>query len=214
MSACDAPTRARLLGVTVPQPWAWATTVRNTPVLNLPQAPPADVLGQYVAVCAAGYAEEFAAWMALHAGVGSPPADELPTGVVAVARVAAMSLWPEAPRESRWYAGPAGLWLEDVVALPEPVPCVPGPADCLWEMSPVVLARVRLSYATLAQENEARWRAYEAKASGRVPQPGLRERVLKLCTCRRAMTPCPSCRTWRCTSPGCPPHTCAAGVSP
>ncbi|MCY1043305.1 hypothetical protein OV208_18455 [Corallococcus sp. bb12-1] len=210
-TACAAPTRARIIGVTVPQPWAWAAMVRNTPVLNLPQAPPADILGQYVAVCAAGYEEGLAAWMALHAGVGSPPVDELPTGaVVAVARVAAVSAGTEAPRESRWYDESVGLWLEDVVALPEPVACTPGTADCLWELPALVLAQVRLRYLAVTQASDARWLTYEALAArsgGREPAT-LKDRVLRKCTCRRAMTPCPTCRAWRCTAPTCPPHTC------
>ncbi|AFE05594.1 hypothetical protein COCOR_04045 [Corallococcus coralloides DSM 2259] len=220
MSLCDAPMRVPIFGATVPQPWAWSVGVRNAPVLNLHRAPSADVLGAYVAVCAAAeYVSELAEWMASwHGpGVAAPRAGEVPTSaVVAVARVAAVSLWPDAERQSRWYVGPAGLWLEDVVELAEPIACEPGPADVLWEMPAPVLARVRLSFGSAAQADRARWTAYEARAAragGREPS-SLRERVLRMCTCRRAMTLCRTCRAWRCTAPGCPPHTCAEGVSP
>ncbi|MHA7631650.1 hypothetical protein [Corallococcus sp. M7] len=91
------------------------------------------MLGAYVAVCAAAeYVPELAEWMASwHGpGVAAPRAGEAPSSaVVAVARVSAVSLWPDGERQSRWYVGPAGLWLEDVVALPEPVACEPRPAD-------------------------------------------------------------------------------------
>ncbi|NBD09240.1 hypothetical protein [Corallococcus silvisoli] len=219
MSTCDAPMRVPILGVTQPQPLAWAVQVRNAPVLNLHAPPAGDVLDSYVAVCAAEHMPEFAVWMASwHGpGVSAPRADELPAGaVVAVGRVAAVSLYPDADRQSRWYSGPAGLWLEDVVALPEPVACHPGPADTLWELPAPVLARVRLGFGAVAQADKARWDSYEARAArsgGREPAT-LRERVLRKCACRRAMTPCRTCRTWRCTAPGCPPHACAAWVSP
>ncbi|MBZ4373282.1 hypothetical protein [Corallococcus sp. AS-1-6] len=220
MSPCAAPMRVPIYGVTAPQPWAWAVQVRNAPVLNLHRAPPADVLGAYVAVCAAAeYVPELAEWMASwHGpGVAAPRAGDVPTSaVVAVARVAAVSLWPDGERQSRWYVGPAGMWLEDVVALQEPVACEPGPADTLWEVPGQVLARVRLGFGALVGADKARWDAYEARAAraGGREAASLKDRVLRMCACRRAMTKCSTCRTWRCTAPGCPPHTCTMGVSP
>lgn len=220
MSLCDAPMRVPIFGVSAPQPWAWSIQVRNAPVLNLHRAPSANVLGAYIAVCAAAeFVPELAEWMASwHGpGVAAPRAGEVPAcAVVAVARVAAVSLWPDAERQSRWYVGPTGLWLEDVVALPEPVACEPGPADTLWEVPAQVLARVRLAFGSLVGEDKARWEAYEslaARSGGRAPA-SLKDRVLRKCACRRAMTPCRTCRVWRCTAPRCPPHTCATGVSP
>ncbi|RKH14337.1 hypothetical protein D7V97_03390 [Corallococcus sp. CA053C] len=214
MSACDTPTRARILGVTAPQPWAWSVQVRNAPVLNVQHPLAADVLGSYIAVCAAeGYEEGLVSWMVSGAGPGvrAPRPEDLPTcAVVAVGRLGAVSLWPDAERESRWYVGPAGLWLEDVVCLPDPVACQPGPADTLWELPALTLAQVRLGFAAVTQARDARWQAYEllaARSGGREPE-SLKDRVLRKCTCRRAMTKCPSCRAWRCTAPTCPPHTC------
>ncbi|MCY1047573.1 hypothetical protein OV208_40110 [Corallococcus sp. bb12-1] len=218
MSACDAPTRARLFGVTAPQPWAWAVEVRNAPVLNLQRPPPPGVLGCYIAVCAAAkYSQDDASWMAGGPGVGAPRAEDLPMcAVVAVGRLSAVSLlWPDTARESRWHVGPVGLWLEDVVALPEPVACTPGPADTLWELPALVLAQVRLGFAAVAQSREARWRVYEALAAshGGREAATLKARVLRKCTCERAMTKCPGCRAWRCTAPTCPPHACGQQVS-
>ncbi|WP_223644313.1 hypothetical protein [Corallococcus sp. EGB] len=219
MSRCDATMRVPIFGVTAPQPWAWSIQVRNAPVLNVHRTPPADVLGAYVAVCAAEYVPGLKGWMASDPGPGvsAPPTNELPTcAMVAVGRISAVSLYPDADRQSRWYVGPAGLWLEDVVALPNPVACDPGPADVLWEVPAQVLARVRLAFGVVVHADTARWAAYEdlaARSGGREPA-SLRDRVLRKCACRRAMTKCPTCRAWRCTAPGCPPHTCATGVSP
>ncbi|RKH11979.1 hypothetical protein D7X74_24475 [Corallococcus sp. CA047B] len=206
---------ARLFGVTAPQPWGWAVQVRNTPVLNLQRPPHEDVLGAYVAVCAGEYDMGMREWMKLHAGVLPPPPADLLTGaVVAVGRVTSVSLWPDG-RESRWYVGPVGLWLEDVQVLPVPVACGLGPADCLWELPSATLGQVRAAYAAVTHAHDARWRAYEALAAGhggREPST-LKGRVLKKCACKRALTKCPSCRAWRCTAPTCPPHACAQGVS-
>jgi len=219
MSACaSSPGRAPLLAVTVPPEWAWAVAVRNTSVLNLPAAPPASALGGYVAVCAGAEQEPaLAAWMATWCAVGPPPADELPTcAVVAVGRMEAVSQYPDAPRESCWYAGPVGLWLADVVPLPEPVPCAP-PAGLSGALPDEVLAQVRAAYSAVRQADAARWRDYEARAHAALndpPRPGLKARVLRLCTCRRAMTLCPTCRAFRCTSPACPPHACAPEARP
>lgn len=215
MNACaSSPGRAPLLAVTVTQPWAWAVEVRNASVLNLPMAPPDAALGGYVAVCAgAEYEPAIASWMATWCAVGAPPAAELPAcAVVAVARLEAVSRYPDAQRESRWYVGPVGLWLADVVPLPEPVPYVPDATALYWTLPEDVLAQVRAAYTAETQADAARWREYEERADvarRAPPAPGLKARVLKLCSCRRAMTPCPSCRAFRCSNPACPPHACA-----
>lgn len=216
MTTCSSsPGRAPLLAVTVPQPWAWAAQVRNAPVLNVPVAPPDAALGGYVAVCAAAeYEEGLVAWMATWCAVEAPNAAEMPaSAVVAVGRLEAVSQHPDGPRESRWYVGPVGLWLAEVVALPEPVPCVPDAAGLYWHLPEDVLAQVRAGYAAVARADAERWQAYQERAAAALrpgpPPPGLRQRVLRLCSCRRAMTMCPSCRAFRCTNPGCPPHACA-----
>ncbi|CAM3640442.1 hypothetical protein G4177_06045 [Corallococcus sp. ZKHCc1 1396] len=210
MSTSEPLSRARIFGVTAPQPWAWAVQVRNTPVLNLQQPPASDVLGAYVAVCAGGYDMGLGKWMKIHAGVLPLPPADLPTGaVVAVGRITSVSLWPDG-RESRWYAGPVGLWLEDVQVLPVPVACGLELAVGLWELPSATLGQVRTAYAAVTQARESRWQAYEALAAGhggREPAT-LKERVLKKCACKRALTRCPSCRAWRCTAPTCPSHTC------
>ncbi|WP_163998658.1 hypothetical protein [Pyxidicoccus caerfyrddinensis] len=215
MSACAShPGRAPLLAVTVPQPLAWAAMVRNAPVLNMTAPPPDAFLGGYVAVCAAAeYEPALASWMSTWCAVGAPPAAELPAcAVVAVARLEAVSRYPDAPRESPWYAGPVGLWLADVVPLPEPVACEPDVTALYWTLPDEVRAQVRAAYSTVRQADDARWRAYEEQAAAALrapPAPGLKARVLRLCSCRRAMTPCPVCRAFRCGNPACPPHACA-----
>ena len=219
MSACSSsPGRASLLAVTVPPEWSWAVAVRNTSVLNVHAPPPASALGGYVAVCAgAEHEPALSAWTATWCAVGAPPAAELPTcAVVAVGWLDAVSQHPDGPRESPWYVGPVGLWLADVVPLPEPVPTAP-PEGVFWELPDDVLAQVRAAYSAVRQADAARWREYETRAQAALntsPPPGLKARVLRLCTCRRAMTPCPACREWRCTNATCLTHACAPEARP
>ncbi|QSQ19339.1 hypothetical protein JY651_28840 [Pyxidicoccus parkwayensis] len=211
--------RAPLLAVAVPPEWAWAVAVRNTAVLNVAAPPPDAARGGYVAVCAgAEHESAIAEWMEDWCGVGVPPAAELPTcAVVAVGRLEVVSTYPDSPRASPWYAGPVGLWLADVVPLPEPVACPLDSASTYWTLPEDVLAAVRAAYSAERQADAARLQDYEeraARALRAAAPPGLRERVLRKCNCGRAMTPCPACRAWRCLNPACPPHTCVQEVRP
>lgn len=212
--ACSSsPGRAPLLAVTVPPEWAWAVSVRNAVVLNVTAAPPEAALGGYVAVCGgAEHEPALVEWMKEWCGVDAPPAAELPTCAVAVVgRLEMVSQYPDSPRTSPWYAGPVGLWLGDVVPLPEPVVCPVDSASTYWTLPEDVLTAVRAAYSAERLADAARWRAYEARAAAALNAPapqGLRERVLKLCTCRRAMTPCAACRAFRCSNPSCPAHAC------
>ncbi|QSQ24839.1 hypothetical protein JY651_07830 [Pyxidicoccus parkwayensis] len=214
MNACATnPGRALLLAVTVPPEWAWAVAVRNTVVLNVPVAPSDAALGGYVAVCAgAEHEPALAPWLATWCAVEVPPTAELRAcAVVAVGQLEVVSQYPDCP-QSPWYAGPVGLWLGDVVPLPEAVPCEPDSVSTYWTLPEDVRSAVRAAYSAVKQADAARRKLYEERAAAALNAPtlpGLRERVLKLCTCRRAMTPCPVCRALRCPNPACPPHTCA-----
>ncbi|GEL75180.1 hypothetical protein [Myxococcus virescens] len=216
MSTCTTP-RARLLAVTVPQPYAYSVAVRACPVVNLAEVPP-GALGSYVAVCAGEYDEGIAHWMDVHGGIRPFASEDIHTGtVLAVARVAAVSQWPDVPRESRWYVGPVGLWLADVIRLPELVSVEPGPAAQCWELPEDVRAAVRAGYATVQAEDKARWTDFNARAAraqSRPPAPTLKDKLLRLCNCRRAMTPCPTCKSFRCLNPDCGPHACHQEARP
>ncbi|NOK06212.1 MULTISPECIES: hypothetical protein [Myxococcus] len=206
-------TRAPLLAVTVPQPLARSVELGTAPVLNLAVPPAATVVGAHVAVCAGEYDAGIAQWMDVYGGIRPFSPEDVPSNaVLAVGRVASVSYEDQAPRESRWYVGPVGLWLMDVVRLPELVPCEPGQVGHCWELPADVLAAVHAGYATVQAADAARWAEYHArgeKALVREPAPGLRAKCIRKCSCRRAMEPCPTCKVFRCTAPGCPPHTCA-----
>ncbi|GHG79575.1 hypothetical protein [Comamonas sp. JC664] len=208
-------TRAPLLAVTVPQPMAYSVSVGACPVVNLVSGPPAHAVGELVAVCAAdGYDAGLGKLMGTYCGVQARPSEDLATSaVLALGRLTSISTWPDAPVDSPWYVGPVGLWLADVVPLPEPVPCTPGPVMECWALPEGVASAVRAGHAEMLRANDARWADYNtraAKALTRAPAPSLRERCIRKCTCGKAMTPCPQCRAFRCPSATCPPHTCAS----
>ncbi|UAW08021.1 hypothetical protein [Myxococcus phage Mx4 ts27htf-1hrm-1] len=215
-TTCTTP-RARLLAVTVPQPLAYSVAVRACPVVNLDAVPP-GALGAYVAVCAGEYDASLTGWMDGVGGVRPLPPEDVPTGVVlAVGRVVGVGVGADVPRESRWYRGPAGLWLDGVTHLPELVPVEPGPVGRCWELPEDVLAAVRAGYGAVQAEDKARWADFNlraAKAMARAPAPTLKDKVLRLCRCRRAMTPCLACKAFRCTYPDCEPHDCRQGAHP
>ncbi|WP_426751682.1 hypothetical protein [Myxococcus sp. Y35] len=217
MSTTCATPRARLLAVTVPQPYAYSVAVRASPVVNVDAVPP-GALGAYVAVCAGEYDARLTGWMDAVGGVKPLPPEDVHTGVVlAVGRVVGVAVAADVPQESRWYRGPAGLWLDGVVCLPELVPVEVGPVGRCWELPEDARAAVRSGYGTVQAERKAHWddfNARAAKALARPPAPGLKDKVLRLCSCRRAMTPCPSCRAFRCPSPDCGPHACHQEAHP
>lgn len=216
MSTCTTP-RARLLAVTVPQPYAYSVAVRASPVVNLAAVPP-GALGSYVAVVAGEYDRSLLHWMDVKGGVKPQPPEDVPTGVVlAVGRVVGVAVGTDVPRESRWYRGTAGLWLDGVTYLPELVPVELGPVGRCWELPEDVRAAVRAGYDVVQAESKARWEDFRTRAAtalNREPAPTLREKCIRKCVCRMAMRPCPSCKAFRCPNPACPPHTCQQEARP
>ncbi|QQR47716.1 hypothetical protein JKA73_17420 [Myxococcus xanthus] len=214
MSTCT--TRKPLLAVTVPQPYAYSVAVRASPVVNLDAVPP-GALGAYVAICAGAYDESLTGWM-YDCGVWAQCPEDVPTGVVlAVGRVVGVAVGRDVPRESRWYRGTAGLWLDGVVCLPELVPVELGPMGRCSELPEDVRVAVRAGYASVQAEDKARREEYAARAAramARAPAPTLKDKLLKLCACRMALTPCPLCKAVRCPNPSCPPHTCHQEARP
>lgn len=215
MSTCTTP-RARLFAVTVPQPYAYSVAVRASPVVNLVAVPP-GAMGSYVAICAGEYDASLVGWMDT-CGVWAQRPESVPTGVVlAVGRVVGVAVAAAVPRESRWYRGTAGLWFDGVTHLPELVPVELGPVGRCWELPEDARAAVRAGYATVQAEDKARWEDFNARAAraqSRPPAPGLKDKLLRLCACRRAMTPCPSCKAFRCLNPDCGPHACHQEAHP
>jgi hypothetical protein len=150
-AAIQQPLRA----LTIHQPWAWFIAQGYKPIENRSWAPPASIVGCHVAIHASkrwnagevisdlnwawieklfpasergGTQEQFLARLQAQCG-----------HVVAVARLAG------SVRESssRWFFGPIGWQLEDVVAI-EPVAC--RGAQGLWALPPDVHVTVRERY--------------------------------------------------------------------
>lgn len=225
MTTCPS-THAPLHALTVAPALARAASLRAD-VLYLHRAPPELVPGAYVAVCGGeGRDEELVSWFASSDGPGQgvPDLELLPQRhVTVVARVVAVTRFPEAPRHPRlqhfatspWYRGPYGLWLEHQVALPEWVPCELRAEGEVWAFPEDVLTAVRAGYEQAqrtAKERREAEAALAARCSEPIHRPGLRERVLAKCpACRKAMAPCRPCQGWRCN---CSPHVCPAEARP
>lgn len=136
--------------LTLHQPWAWAIAHADKRIENRTWYPPSELLGREIAIHAGKrFDEAGAAWMT--SGMGSGCEDRLPVpevadtvfgAVVAVARLyAATERRPdESDPRRRWWAGPVGWLLQDVVALPTPVPC--RGAQGLWILPADVEAEV------------------------------------------------------------------------
>jgi hypothetical protein len=124
--------------LTLWQPWGWAVVSGHKTVENRPWAPPANMVGVPFAIHAGKKWDEQAAESILML----LDSDQLPlhptlTAAGAVIGVATIErfVWTEAfeveerhpstltLEQSRWFFGPYGWVLRDVVRLDEPVPC-------------------------------------------------------------------------------------------
>lgn len=115
--------------LTLIQPWAYAVTHAGKRVENRTWPPSPKMLrpGDLLAIHAGFKVDRAACAELRRAGVQLP--SRLSTGaVVAVARYGGVLTYPQDlaaldPSQRRWFVGPLGWRLEDVVALREPVPC-------------------------------------------------------------------------------------------
>ncbi len=133
--------------LTLHQPWAWAIAHADKDVENRTWQPIRGVVGTPIAIHAGKEVDE-EAYAAFKKGLYGPQAaavDDWPMalgGVVAVATVDRVeTLGPGPAPFSRWYAGPYGWVLRDVVPLLAPVPC--RGMQMLWHLPPDVEAAVR-----------------------------------------------------------------------
>jgi hypothetical protein len=130
--------------LTLWQPWAWAIAHAGKRIENRSWSPPDWIIAQRLAIHA-GQTIERDSVLALGA-----PQDQLVTGaVVAVVTVKGWIAKPRSAEQARWFSGPKGWVLDDVVALPNPVPC--NGARRLWELPYDVDAEVRRQLASLTQ---------------------------------------------------------------
>lgn len=141
-------TRAEIRGLTLWRPWAWSIVHGSKRVENRPWAPPRSIMGQYIALHAGKHWDYDGAAKIAQAHPEMPRTSDLhPLGIVGVARVVdvATSAIDDLPMEQwHWYFGPYGWVLEDVIALPKPVPC--RGAQGLWPLPPAVLEAVRAQW--------------------------------------------------------------------
>jgi hypothetical protein len=128
--------------LTLWQPWAHAVARLGKRIENRPWKPWPSVVGRVIAIHAAAKVdpaeeERAARWIRLTVGVWVPLSSALPRGaIVATARVTGSVAASADP----WFVGPYGWTLDEVVALPAPVPC--RGAQGLWTVPPEVEALV------------------------------------------------------------------------
>lgn len=140
--------------LTLIRPWCWAIAHGGKDVENRTWQPPESIFGQRIAIHSGLKWDDEAAVSLIYAhrsGPRLPSPEKWPGGrIVATAVVdgtiavehgtplAGLSL-------SRWFVGPVGWLLRDVIALREPVPC--RGAQGLWTLPVDIEERVRAQEA-------------------------------------------------------------------
>lgn len=141
-----------LYALTIRQPWANCIIHGDKRIENRTWPPPEAVLGDYLAIHAGWMLDDDTTTSHFVYDVMQMPLwkeDELVRGaVLGVARLV------EVVRESddRWFSGPYGWVLDDVVAI-EPIPC--SGRQGVWELPTAVLATVRAHYHTAVYNRAA-----------------------------------------------------------
>lgn len=122
--------------LSIKQPWLWAITDLDKRVENRTWRPPADVIGERIALHA-GKTSDWAGYMVLYRIIDRRAPSPLPHGAI-VATATVMGWVSDKPYENcciynhvdiaacledRWYFGPFGWLLDEVRKLPEPIPC-------------------------------------------------------------------------------------------
>lgn len=112
--------------LTVWRPWGYAFCYLGKRVENREWEPPRYLLGREIGLHS-GRQWDGGAYQTLRTYYPDLPTDsEHPVGMVAVARLARIARSPlelDEDQRVRWWVGPVGLVLADLVVLPEPIPC-------------------------------------------------------------------------------------------
>jgi hypothetical protein len=110
--------------LTLWQPWAWAISHGGKRIENRGWKPPRWIIGERIAIHAGKKFDEEDAFDLL-SELDMPDIHDLARGaVVAVATVKGyVESIGESHPQHRWFCGPYGWVLDDVVALERPVPC-------------------------------------------------------------------------------------------
>lgn len=135
--------------LTLHQPWAWAIAHSTKRLENRTWAPPPSLVGKYLAIHAGAEPRSRAdreRCSDICAELGAEESKLVFGAIVAVARVTGsrQSAPDFGDPQLEWWAGPVAWALDDVVALPSPVPCKG--AQLLWTVAADDLALVRLQW--------------------------------------------------------------------
>lgn len=129
-------TISHLLALTLWRPWDQAIVHGTRRIENRPWRRN-SIIGQRIAIHAGKKYDLAGAQDMVAAGLfAPPPIEKSPEGIVGLARVAGFVTDSRSP----WFSGPIGWKLDEVVALPEPVPCKG--AQGLWRVPEDVACRV------------------------------------------------------------------------
>lgn len=144
-----------LHALTLHQPWAFCIAESTKRVENRDWPPPRWLVGKYFAIHAGKSYDQDAAVDLAAEGIVVPPAERIATGaIVAVARLAGAARQDgecfgvgqeraTEARADRWFFGPWGWLIEDVVAI-APVPC--RGMQKLWRVPDDVAEQVRAAF--------------------------------------------------------------------
>ncbi len=133
-----------LLALTLWRPWPWSILYGPKRVENRPWKPPARIVGKYLALHAGKTWDDEGLGFIKDLVPDVPrSSDAHPLGIVGVVRVTGFRATTDLDPDE-WAFGPYAWTLDEIVALPEPVPCKG--AQGLWPVPLDVLARVREGY--------------------------------------------------------------------
>ena len=141
-----------MFALTVHQPYAHFLATGRKRVENRDWPPPANLVGQWIAIHAGRETKHYAddaAMIQAELGLDVPPLEDVATGaVIAVAVLDRVVTTEHDAGYDEWYSGPYGWFLRDVVKI-APVRC--RGFQKLWRLRPVDLALVRERYRAAAQ---------------------------------------------------------------
>jgi hypothetical protein len=137
-------------GLTLTRPWPFAISEGGKRIENRDWAPPKSLIGHYLALHSGkGWSEEDREWIANLTGLYVPNREESPYSVIfAVCMLGGYIITDRDHRfkegQRKWFFGPYGWLLEDMVLLKTPVPC--RGMQKLWMIPPEVLEQLREEY--------------------------------------------------------------------
>lgn len=127
--------------LTLHRPWPWAIFHSTKEIENRTWAPPAAMVGRFIAIHAGKtVADDAGRFIREVTGIRTAPRN-MAMGIIGIARIVEVVM--ESP--SPWFVGPVGWRLDQRIALPSPVPCKG--AQGLWTVPPDIEALVMAGIA-------------------------------------------------------------------